>query len=184
LDHANPRGRQASIALIRLPAEFPASSADYRGPILFNPGGPGAGGIDQILNRGKLFRSIVGPQFDLVGFDPRGMSFRAIFYSKSRNVGGSRELTCLYEGLGASTPVITFFKTDAQRALWGMGSGAPNTTDQGLAETSARSLIMGKLAAQNDDGSLQFMNTEQTARDMMNIVEAYGQAKLQYWGIS
>ena len=80
--------------------------------------------------------------------------------------------------------MITFFKTDAQRALWAMGNGAPNTTDQGLAESSARAFVLGKLAAQNDDGSLQYMNTEQTARDMMKIVEAYGQTKLQYWGFS
>lgn len=42
------------------------------GPILFNPGGPGGSGVDQILQRGDQFATVIGPQFDMVGFDPRG----------------------------------------------------------------------------------------------------------------
>jgi pimeloyl-ACP methyl ester carboxylesterase len=50
-----------------------ASSAEYKGPIIFNPGGPGGSGIEFIKIDGDLLSSILGPQFDIVSFDPRGM---------------------------------------------------------------------------------------------------------------
>ena len=73
LNHSDPNGREATIALIRIPAVTPEMSETYRGPILFNPGGPGGSGIGLITGpyAGAL-RSIVGPDFDIVGFDPRG----------------------------------------------------------------------------------------------------------------
>lgn len=48
----------------------------------------------------------------------------------------------------------------------------------------ALSHIYGKLAAETNDGGLQHINTDQTARDMLRIVEAHGRSKLQYWGFS
>ncbi|KAF9474278.1 alpha/beta-hydrolase [Pholiota conissans] len=158
LNHFNPEGRQATIALIRIPSSYPISSKKYRGPILFNPGGPGGEGIGLIQRQGEHFRRIVGPQFDIVGFDPRG--------------------------IGRSTPRTSLFKNDVERAIWDAGSGQVNTTDEGVAKTWARAIVLGQNAADNDDGSLQFMNTEQTARDMLSIVEAHGRSKLQYWGFS
>lgn len=37
-------------------------------------GGPGDSGITYLQTYGPSFREIVGPQFDLVSFDPRGLS--------------------------------------------------------------------------------------------------------------
>lgn len=76
------------------------------------------------------------------------------------------------------------FKTDVERAIWAAGEGKVNTTDEGVAKTWARALVLGQNAADNDDGSLQFIDTEQTARDMLTIVEAHGRSRLQYWGFS
>ena len=72
LDYDNPDRDSAAIALIRLPASVPSDSEDYLGPILSNPGGPGNSGVDSVLTQGKLFQALLGPQFDLVSFDPRG----------------------------------------------------------------------------------------------------------------
>ena len=74
LDYSEPDGRQAAIALVRKPALIPKGSHLYRGPVLFNPGGPGGSGVGLILALGNAFSTIIGPQFDIVGFDPRGMS--------------------------------------------------------------------------------------------------------------
>ena len=49
------------------------SSPGYKGPILINPGGPGESGVEFVYELGDLLSLIVGPQFDIVGFDPRGM---------------------------------------------------------------------------------------------------------------
>lgn len=76
LDHDNPAsGQQAAVALIRKASPLGPGHPDYRGPILFNPGGPGGSGIELIATGADMFASIVGPQFDIVSFDPRGMSF-------------------------------------------------------------------------------------------------------------
>ena len=72
LNYSNPHGIQASIALIRYPASIPRTSPKYRGPVLFNPGGPGGSGVEMIKSAGKYFGTILGGEFDIVGFDPRG----------------------------------------------------------------------------------------------------------------
>lgn len=76
LDYSEPNGTQAAIALIRRQALEPEDSPSYRGPILFNPGGPGDSGVDMVLDLGETYATILGPQFDIVGFDPRGESKR------------------------------------------------------------------------------------------------------------
>ncbi|KAF8185203.1 hypothetical protein BJ912DRAFT_927579 [Pholiota molesta] len=118
-----PRRGTSSIALIRKRATVRPPL--YRGPILINPGGPGESGVDIVRIAGRLFGTIVGPQFDIVGFDPR-------------------------ESVAAH----------------------------------GRVSFLGRLTAENDDGYLRHINTDQTARDMLRIVEAHGRTKLQYWGFS
>jgi len=81
-------------------------------------------------------------------------------------------------------PRASFFKTTVERLLWGYGLGVVNNTDEGITRTWARAHIVGQLAAESDDSYLKHINTEQTARDMLTIVKAYGKTKLQYWGFS
>ncbi len=38
LDYADPDGPKAGIAMVKVPSKVSADSAEYRGPILFNPG--------------------------------------------------------------------------------------------------------------------------------------------------
>lgn len=74
LDHSKPEEEESAvIALVRKRSAYSEGSGSYRGPILFNPGGPGGSGVDMIMGpRGDFLSTIVGPQFDVVGFDPRG----------------------------------------------------------------------------------------------------------------
>ncbi|KAF5311061.1 hypothetical protein D9619_008145 [Psilocybe cf. subviscida] len=160
LNYSDPDGRKASIALVRKPADVPTESGFYRGPVLFNPGGPGGSGVDMVKGRAEQFSKILGPQFDIVGFDPRGIA--------------------------RSTPAASFFDTKAKRAVWSnaQGVGLANNSDEGVARTWARAFVVNTLAAETDDGYLRHINTENTARDMLSIVEAHGRAKIQYWGFS
>ncbi|KAF5311058.1 hypothetical protein D9619_008140 [Psilocybe cf. subviscida] len=160
LNYSDPEGRKASIALIRKPADVPTKSSFYRGPILFNPGGPGGSGVDFIKGGADQLSKLLGPQFDIVGFDPRGIS--------------------------RSTPAASFFQTKAERAVWSKqpGLGIVNNSDEGVARTWARSFVVNQLAAETDDGYLRHINTENTARDMLRIVETHGGMKIQYWGFS
>ncbi|PPQ95837.1 hypothetical protein CVT26_015967 [Gymnopilus dilepis] len=159
LNYSDPDGPEAAIALIRRPSYLPEGSKDYRGPVLFNPGGPGGSGVDMVWKAADLLSTIIGPQFDIVGFDPRGVS--------------------------RSTPQSIFFKTEVEQELWGWKSDLiVNNSDSGVARTWARAQVIGKLAAESDGGYLRHINTENTARDMLHIVKAHGQSKLQYWGMS
>ncbi|HIG24488.1 MAG TPA: alpha/beta hydrolase [Acidimicrobiia bacterium] len=68
MDYANPSGETVSIAVVRVAAvEEP-----YLGPLFLNPGGPGGSGLDMVGEFADLW-SMVFPQFDVVGFDPRGV---------------------------------------------------------------------------------------------------------------
>ncbi|KAF7337319.1 Abhydrolase-4 domain-containing protein [Mycena sanguinolenta] len=157
LDYKNPNASSAAIALLRLPAGVPNNSSDYRGPILFNPGGPGASGVNFVLGIAEDIRAVVGPQFDLVGFDPRGIA--------------------------RSVPTASFFGTNAERVQFPY-PGSLNASQDAFGRAYAAALLESKLAAARDDGSLRFINTESTARDMLTIVQAHGREKLQYAGFS
>lgn len=57
---SDPTSARAVIAVVILPARVRPNSEEYRGPILFNPGGPGGSGVDSILNSGQHLQTIVG----------------------------------------------------------------------------------------------------------------------------
>ena len=71
-DYANPQGDGFAIALLKVPANISTSDPAYRGPILVNPGGPGGSGVDLALRTGSLSQTLIGADFDIIGFDPRG----------------------------------------------------------------------------------------------------------------
>ena len=72
LDYTNPQGEELAIALLKIPANISTSDPSYRGSILINPGGPGVSGVDFALQLGSAAQSIIGADFDIIGFDPRG----------------------------------------------------------------------------------------------------------------
>jgi pimeloyl-ACP methyl ester carboxylesterase len=68
LDYTNPGGKKITLSL----DELPARNGDERiGPLLVNPGGPGASGLE--FASGIELPSDVLDRFDIVGFDPRGV---------------------------------------------------------------------------------------------------------------
>ncbi|KAK6985224.1 hypothetical protein R3P38DRAFT_3450723 [Favolaschia claudopus] len=83
LDSKNPSSKTAAIALIHAPASLPTNSSAYCGPLIMGAGGPGGSGVDLILTYADFICGVVGPGFDLVGFDGRGISrstWRANFF--------------------------------------------------------------------------------------------------------
>ncbi|KAJ7490748.1 TAP-like protein-domain-containing protein [Mycena latifolia] len=162
LDYAHPDAASAAIAMVRIQSVVPHNSSNYRGPIILNPGGPGGPGVDLVLSRGSQLSTIVGPEFDLIGFDPRG--------------------------IGRSTPQVSFFESRSEREIWSSNANSwtksMNESADALSRAWARAIVEGQLAGEREDGSLRFMNTDHTARDMLRIVQAHGHDKIQYWGFS
>ncbi|MBA3372813.1 MAG: alpha/beta fold hydrolase [Euzebyaceae bacterium] len=71
LNHARPAGRKLGLAVIRLQAPV----RDQRlGSLVVNPGGPGGSGV-QFVRHGAIdaIPAELRAQFDIVGFDPRGV---------------------------------------------------------------------------------------------------------------
>ncbi|KAF7433706.1 hypothetical protein PC9H_005669 [Pleurotus ostreatus] len=158
LNYSNPEGDAASIAVVRFPSPL-AKTSDYKGPILINPGGPGGSGVELMAQNGAVLSQVLGPNFDIVSFDPRG--------------------------IGRSTPRASFFDTEAQRRFFDTSFDVINATSDGLARIWARAQITGALATQHNQNNIfEHFNTESTARDMLRIVEAHGLKNIQYWGFS
>ncbi|MGW6984585.1 alpha/beta hydrolase [Streptomyces sp. NPDC054932] len=78
LDYRRPDGRTIDLAISRLKSENPAKR---HGAMLLNPGGPGGSGLDLPLLMNEAMPKDVREQYDLIGFDPRG-------------VGASSPITC------------------------------------------------------------------------------------------
>ena len=70
-DYANPGGRRIGLSVIRVPATNPAKRI---GSLIVNPGGPGGSGVEFVQDDSKIFPASVRSQFDIVGFDPRGVN--------------------------------------------------------------------------------------------------------------
>ncbi|KAK7466422.1 hypothetical protein VKT23_005144 [Stygiomarasmius scandens] len=158
LNYSDPDSESAAIAVIKLNATL-ENGLEYGGPVLTNPGGPGAGGVDFVLTTGKVLQSKTGSQFDLIGFDPRGIGF--------------------------STPNVTVLQSAEESLSWFTEEPADvNSTPEALPEEWARYQAFGQAAKVRDNGILNFVHTGNTARDMLGIAEVLGQEKLQYLGYS
>ncbi|KAF7376976.1 AB hydrolase-1 domain-containing protein [Mycena sanguinolenta] len=164
LDYSAPQSESASIAIVRLPSTAPES--EYLGPILFNPGGPGGSGVDAIVQAGGRR------------------------YVPAQTLNDSRSYEYYSGGVSYSTPTISFFKTEAERRFLIPSPEiviypSLNASSNAVSKTWGDFGLLGQLALQNDaEHHLQHMSTDNIARDMLQITEAFGFEKLQYWGVS
>jgi pimeloyl-ACP methyl ester carboxylesterase len=69
LDYNRPDGTRVTMAVIRLPAE-----GQRKGSLLINPGGPGGSGVQFVRDAARQYGADLRKNFDLVGFDPRGVN--------------------------------------------------------------------------------------------------------------
>lgn len=69
LDHSNPYSERITLALSRVPH----TAKKYQGPLLVNPGGPGASGRTLAGYVASALPRAVAAQYDVIGFDPRGV---------------------------------------------------------------------------------------------------------------
>ncbi|MGW7576063.1 alpha/beta hydrolase [Streptomyces sp. NPDC054765] len=67
-DYRNPGRSTMQVQLIRLKATGPGKRL---GSLVLNPGGPGASGVNYLIDSGNAFAQL-GQRYDIVSFDPRG----------------------------------------------------------------------------------------------------------------
>lgn len=154
LDYTDPDGPQIDIAISRLASTNPA---ERRGVLLTNPGGPGGPGLSLPADLAALGMPVsVLDRYDIIGMDPRG--------------------------IGRSAPVSCGFTTE-QGILSNVPPYAENNADVTAQAAVARS-IAEQCAAHDTAGTMRYMTTANTARDLDRIRIALGEEKISYFGVS
>lgn len=151
LNYAQPseKGKTIEIALKKRPADQKAI-----GTLLVNPGGPGGSGQEMIDAANYYFPDVIRENFDIIGFDPRG-------------VGESAPIDCLDDAELARVLEASYPDTEAGQA-------------QTQADVNA---IAAGCKAKSGD-LLPFVGTKDAARDLDVIRHLVGDPKLYYLGYS
>jgi pimeloyl-ACP methyl ester carboxylesterase len=155
LDYDDPESASVQLALVRRPADDPASKI---GSLFLNPGGPGESGI--AFARGavtNLFNSEIRQKFDIIGFDPRG-------------VGQSTAIQC--------------YSTDAEwQTTLGPALEVPISLTE-IATTLRAYQTYSQDCGANVGRLLEHVSTLDVARDLDLLRQAVGDGALTYAGYS
>lgn len=152
VDYQNRSGRKLTLALSRVTATAPAGQR--QGVLLVNPGGPGGSGLSLAGVVASGLRPSVASQYDIVGFDPRGV--------------------------GSSTPSL---HCDRYFFAGVRPDYIPRTgRDEQVLKQRAKAYATD--CEKKYGWLLPHMTTEDAARDMDSIRAALGQQKISYFGYS
>jgi pimeloyl-ACP methyl ester carboxylesterase len=151
LNYADVEGEKIEISLVRIPA----ASKKSKGVVLSNPGGPGSSGVEFVQYwSAELLENIGLEDFDVVGFDPRG-------------VGRSGALSCLSDQKNDAFVYLDYTPDDdREQTLY----------DEWLA--------IEEPCTEKYGDALRFYSTENTARDMDLIRQSMEYEKINFLGIS
>ncbi|KAI1428171.1 TAP-like protein-domain-containing protein [Xylaria sp. FL1777] len=152
LDYQNLDLGRASVPLIKLPANSTSSYGSYQGMILINPGGPGGSSVDEVQNYGvAYYQSVAGDNWDIVGFEPRGI------YRSEPNINCS------------ATATSTQNSTLDSRFV-------PEVADEFFTSYIDTGIELGyqcQKAVGGEKDAGPHMSTTTNARDMLSIVDAF-----------
>ena len=125
------------------------------GTLLVNPGGPGFGGSDFAIYADQVYGEALLAHFDILGWDPRGT--------------------------GLSEPAIDCI--DDYDHFYGTSDITPDDAAERTDLVNKAQEFAGDCASQNED-ILQYVGTNDAARDMDSIRRALGEEKISYFGFS
>ncbi|KAH8737991.1 Alpha/Beta hydrolase protein [Ilyonectria robusta] len=159
MDWLDPTEEQRVVlGVIKLAAK---SKGKNFSPVFVNPGGPGGSGVQFVKKAGSLLQTIVGDNHDIISFDPRGV--------------------------GVSTPRVECWGSSQKRKLWSLQDTPvvderPGLVYDAYARASAYSSVCETAMAST--GIMSHLSTASIARDMLEILDKTGHARLRYWGFS
>ena len=150
MSYEQPDGRQIEIAVLRAPA-----TGTRLGSLVFNPGGPGASGVDFAAHPDQIVGRPVRRAYDVVGFDPRG-------------VGRSSPIDCVDD-----SALDAFIGTEVT-------PDDPAEEQQWAGEAKAFAEACGA----NAGPLLAHVSTVDVAKDLDILRAALGETRLTYLGKS
>ncbi|KAF4978472.1 hypothetical protein FZEAL_5158 [Fusarium zealandicum] len=163
LDYTNPKSdKKLDLQLIKVSA----TEKPVKGSVIFNPGGPGGSGIEEIASNGQTYIDALGGHFDVIGFDARGTG-RTMPYLCDLGNGTSDSA-----GLSRrNNPYAAVPQTDVYSLL----------EDQ-VWENSGR---YAKACYESNKENSTFYGTAFVARDLLAITDALNEdGLLRFWGRS
>ena len=154
-DYSDPTAGKLKLAL----AYHEASAAKPLGSIIFNPGGPGSSGVDWIVDSwNQLGTAKLQKNFNLVGFDPRG-------------VGQSEpRVKCL------SAKKMDAFLYDAS------GTAVDSLAEHDYSIAKLKNFVAA--CEKNTGPNLGKIDTVSAARDLDIIRAVFGEKQITYLGFS
>ncbi|KIV91381.1 hypothetical protein PV10_05925 [Exophiala mesophila] len=158
LDYTDTSSGNLDLSLFRVNA----TAEPVLGSVLMNFGGPGGTGAENLPAFAELAHAVIGPQWNLISWDPRGTGFTIPFICDLENIATipekKRQLGTL-----VSTNLTRVFLNGG----WELAGELAEYCASGANETA------------------ELIGTAFTARDMMEIVDALGEdGLLRYYGIS
>jgi pimeloyl-ACP methyl ester carboxylesterase len=154
-DYFNVSGDKLKLAL----AYHEASVAKPLGSIIFNPGGPGSSGVDWIVDSwNQLGTAKLQKNFNLVGFDPRGV--------------------------GQSEPRVTCLPAKQMDSFLYDASGAAVDSVAELDYSVAKLKNFVAACEKNTGPNLGKIDTVSAARDLDIIRAVFGEKQITYLGFS
>jgi len=152
LNYADPSGRHITLALDMVPATAPRSQ--QQGILLVNPGGPGGDGLPLAQEAAQGLSPDVAADYDIVGFDPRG-------------VGSSQPaLSCDPTFFGQARPNYVPRDRAAEQVLIN------------------RAKMYAQHCEKRFGWLLPYMTTVDVAKDLDSIRGAFNVSKLNYFAFS
>jgi pimeloyl-ACP methyl ester carboxylesterase len=152
LDYDDPEGRRIELAMLKRPANEQDTKV---GTLFVNPGGPGVSGVQFARLSDALFTEPVLDNFDIVGWDPRG-------------VGESTAITCL---------------TDEQTDTLLAADGTPDSAAE-VRRLVELNEDFTRGCTDDDDALIPQLGTFNSARDIDVLRSSVGDQRLNYFGAS
>lgn len=150
LDYDSPDGRTIKLALLKVPAGDEAI-----GSLVINPGGPGGSGVGYASYVGTSWPRDLTDNYDIVGFDPRG-------------VGKSAPLKCL-----------------STKQMDELVAADPDPDTRAERDNLDRLVRVFGEGCLKESGELpRHMSTVEVAKDLDVLRQALGEGKLDYFGAS
>lgn len=172
LDYHNASAGNGQLLVVKANA-----TAERKGTIFLNPGGPGVSGLSSLATDAEALMNRTGGAYDFISWDPRGVGP----YTYPGNVYciADNEYTSFWNGTAEATGINQIGDFTNQTDIQALYSQAP-ILDKKWKELGDRCLS-GPNAT-----TLGYIGTAATARDLVGLADAIvGQnSTINYWGLS